>query len=205
VEGRTIKRLSQAEQEERRRLGLCYNCDQKFARRNNRVCKRLFLLEGVDEEDDGEDAAPEDAPVFSLQAIAGVTFSDTMQITVTLGPASLVALLDSDSTHNFISEVAAHRSGLPLQRRPRLTTMVANGERVTCLGVIRSAPLSVGGVTFPADLFVMPLAAYDVVLGTKWLAALGPISGTSATVPSPSSTRAAASVGRAWPDPRQRL
>jgi hypothetical protein len=43
------------------------------------------------------------------------------------------------------------------------------------LGVIRSAPLSVGGDTFPADLFVMPLAAYDVVLGTKWLAALGPI------------------------------
>jgi hypothetical protein len=53
--------------------------------------------------------------------------------------------------------------------------MVANGERVTCLGVIRSAPLSVGGDTFPMDLFIMRLAAYDVVLGTKWMAALGPI------------------------------
>jgi hypothetical protein len=28
---------------------------------------------------------------------------------------------------------------------------------------------------FPADLFVMPLAGYDVVLGTKWLSARGPI------------------------------
>ena len=44
VEGRPVKRLTQAEQEERRRLGLCYNCDEKFGRGHNRVCKCLFLL-----------------------------------------------------------------------------------------------------------------------------------------------------------------
>jgi hypothetical protein len=53
--------------------------------------------------------------------------------------------------------------------------MVANGERVTCVGVIRDAPLIVEGAPFPADLFVLPLAGYDVVLGTRWLGALGPI------------------------------
>jgi len=53
--------------------------------------------------------------------------------------------------------------------------LVTNGERVTCDGVIRDAPLLIDGVTFPADLFVMPLAGYDVVLGTRWLGALGPI------------------------------
>jgi len=45
--------------------------------------------------------------------------------------------------------------------------MVANDERVTCIGVIRGAPLLIGGDSFPADLFVMPLAGYDVVLGTR--------------------------------------
>lgn len=98
-----------------------------------------------------------------------------MQIAVALGPASLVALLDSGSTHNFISEVAARRSGMPLHIRPRLTAMVANGERVTCAGVLKAAPLTIDGVLFPADLFVMPLAGFDVVLGTHWLGALGPI------------------------------
>ena len=113
VEGRQIKRLTQAEQEERRRKGLCYNCDEKYTRGHNRVCQRLFLLEGIEEdEDDGTpedfgDAGAEDAPVFSLQAIAGVSFTDTMQVAVTLGTASLIALLDSGSTHNFISEAAA--------------------------------------------------------------------------------------------------
>jgi hypothetical protein len=43
------------------------------------------------------------------------------------------------------------------------------------VSVIRNAPLDIDGHCFPADLYVMPLAGYDVVLGTRWLAALGPI------------------------------
>jgi hypothetical protein len=52
--------------------------------------------------------------------------------------------------------------------------MVANGERVSCAGVIRDAPLTIDSSAFPADLFAMSLAGYDVVLGTRWLDALGP-------------------------------
>jgi hypothetical protein len=66
---------------------------------------------------------------------------------------ALVALLDSGSMHNFISEAAASRSDLPLQQHSRLTTMVVNGERVSCVGDIRDAPLTNDGAAFPADLF----------------------------------------------------
>jgi hypothetical protein len=129
----------------------------------------------IDDTEDAADAGDKDASCFSLQAVDGVAMTDTMQLAVTLGAASLVALLDSGSTHNFISEEAARRSKLPLYQRPRLTTMVANGEKITCVGVIRDAPLLIAREAFPADLFVMPLAGYDIVLGTKWLGALGPI------------------------------
>jgi hypothetical protein len=98
-----------------------------------------------------------------------------MKLEVGLGSASLVALLDLGSTHNFISEATAHRSELPLQHRPRLMAMVANSECVTCVGVIRGAPLTIGGALFPVDLYVMPLAEYDVVLSTWWLVVLEPI------------------------------
>jgi hypothetical protein len=90
VEGRPVKRLTQAEQEERRRLDLCYNCDEKFAREHNRVYKRLFLLDCAVEEDIDEAAAgaelaqTEDSPAFSLHTIAGVRATDTMQIDVNL-------------------------------------------------------------------------------------------------------------------------
>ncbi|KAI4302130.1 hypothetical protein MLD38_037914 [Melastoma candidum] len=179
-ESRPVKRLTQAEQEERRRLGLCYNCDEKFGRGHNRVCKRLFLLEGMVEDEEEvpestEEVIAEGSPHFSLHAIAGVPFGNTMQLGIELGGASLVALLDSGSTHNFISEAAAQRTGLPLQHRPHLTATVANGERVSCLGVIRQTALTIHDDVFTADLFVIPLAGYDVVLGTQWLATLGSI------------------------------
>jgi hypothetical protein len=39
-------RLSTAEQAERRRLGLCFNCDEKYSRGHNRFCKRIFFMDG---------------------------------------------------------------------------------------------------------------------------------------------------------------
>jgi hypothetical protein len=170
------RRLTPEEQAERRRLGLCFNCDEKYSRGHNRFCRRIFFIDGVEIDDTGDAAAGADneAPCFYLQALAGVPMADTMQIAVTLGATSLIAL-DSGSTHNFISEEAARRSGLPLRQRPHLTAMVVNGERITCEGVIRDAPLLIAGALFSADLFVVPLVGYDVVLGTKWLDARGPI------------------------------
>jgi hypothetical protein len=164
-----VKRLSRPEQEQRRRLGLCFNCNEKYTRGgggHNRTCKRLVYVHGVDI-DDGDDTTEAKTPVFSLHALAGVRFSDTMQVAVTLGASPLLTLLDSGSTHDFISESAARRTGLPLQSRPQLTVTVANGERVTCVGVLRQAAFTIHDATFHADLFVMPLAGFDMVLGTR--------------------------------------
>jgi hypothetical protein len=44
-----IKKLSQAELKERRDKGLCFNCDDKFSPGHR--CKKLFLIEGIYEED----------------------------------------------------------------------------------------------------------------------------------------------------------
>jgi hypothetical protein len=127
-------------------------------------------------DDAAGDAVPAgEAPIYSLHAVAGVPTFDTLQVRAFLGTAVLVALLDTGSTHNFIGERAAHRSGLHIQPRPRLTATVANGERIICLGVICDAPIRVHGDIFHVDLFVMPLAGFDLVLGTQWLGTLGPI------------------------------
>jgi hypothetical protein len=52
---------------------------------------------------------------------------------------------------------------------------VANGEKLQCPGVLRQAPITIDGEAFRVDLFVLPLAGYDLVLGTQWLVTLGPI------------------------------
>jgi hypothetical protein len=43
---------------------------------------------------------------------------------------------------------------------------VANGERVSCPKVIRATPVTITNTDFNIDLFVMPLAGLDIVLGT---------------------------------------
>jgi predicted aspartyl protease len=77
---------------------------------------------------------------------------------VLLGAATFVALVDTGSTHNFIGEAAARRTGLHIEPRPRLTATVANGERVACPGVLRRAPVIINGMEFHIYLYVMPLA-----------------------------------------------
>ena len=169
------KRLSTEEQAERRRLGLCYNCNEPYSRGHNRVCRRIFYIDGIELEDAAPaaaEAAPA-APLFSLLAVAGMPICDSMQVRVTVGAVTLTALLDTGSTHNFIAEEAAARTGLTVQPSLRLTATVANGERIACPGVLRQAPIAIVGENFCVDLYVMPLAGYDVVLGTQWMVTLG--------------------------------
>ncbi|KAK3146343.1 hypothetical protein QOZ80_3BG0264910 [Eleusine coracana subsp. coracana] len=172
VAGRSIRRLTPAEIDERRRKDQCFNCDEKWERGHNKVCKRLFHLELVD---NAEPAEMEDEPHISVYAITGVSIGETMQMVTHMGSAMLTALLDSGSTHNFVSEAAATAAGLTYTTRPGLHVMVANGERIPCSGVLHNVAFSINDAPFRADFYILPLGGYDVVLGTKWLATLGPI------------------------------
>ena len=156
--------------EERRRLGLCFNCNEKFGRGHNRICQCIFLLDlaAAEDDDDSEtDEATPGEPQISLHAIAGVRTSETMQMRLTMGGTSLLALIDSGSTHNFIAEEAAARASLPSITQGQLRVTVANGERVQCPSVFHNALFSINAEEFTAAFYVLPLAGYDVVLGTQ--------------------------------------
>jgi hypothetical protein len=162
--------------EERRRLGLCFDCNEKFGRGHNRVCQRIFLIDlAVDADADASDDTAADEPIISVPAIAGVRTRETMQLGIAIGGASFRALLDSGSTHNFITEEATARTDLVLQPQGGMRVTVANGDRVTYPGVFCATPFTIEGEHFTADFHALPLTGYDVILGTRWLATLGPI------------------------------
>jgi hypothetical protein len=104
-----------------------------------------------------------------------VAVGNTVQLKVLLGTATFVVLVNTGSTHSFIGEADARCTGLHIEPGPRLTATVANGERMACPGVLRQAPVIINGMEFHVDLYVMPLAGYDVVLATQWMSTLGPI------------------------------
>jgi hypothetical protein len=81
-------------------------------------CSCLFYLEVSDyqeadlllpEEEQQQDEQP---PLISLHAITGIRTEDTMQLEVPVGNPQFTTLIDSGSTHNFISGPAAHHVGL---------------------------------------------------------------------------------------------
>lgn len=127
---------------EHRSKGLCYNCDDKFQPRHR--CKKSFItyIDMGSEVEDGDDdlglhtiEAEDTASKISLHTATGTSTSGTMQLTVTIGTTDLIALVDSDSTHNFLSAHAIQAAALQLSPRQGLGVKIANGEQVAYDGV----------------------------------------------------------------------
>lgn len=97
-----------------------------------------------------------------------------MQLRVTIGSTGFIALLDSGSTHNFISESTVSRAGLTLKPRPGLHIEVANGDHIASRGLCRGLPLVIDSGCFTVDRLTIPLGSFDIVLGIQWLRTLGP-------------------------------
>jgi hypothetical protein len=122
-----------AEQLERCRKGLCFNCDEPYA--PGHTCAHLFYLETIDDakvealtaeltatilsEAGVTTYGPVHATAFvvSLHAMAGIKTAKTMLLPVMIHGERLTVLVDTGSMHNFLSRDAMRR--LALQRWAR--------------------------------------------------------------------------------------
>lgn len=142
-------------------------------------CARLFYIELDDYEDSTNNMFVVDTPAepcISLQALTGlwsVRAAETMQV-VFIGEERFTALMDTSSTHNFLSDDVLARVGLTPTATPSLHVMMANGDQVASGGACHVVPLRIGDLEFQVDCFTLPLGG-DVVLGVQWLRTLGPI------------------------------
>ncbi|KAK1613201.1 hypothetical protein QYE76_036874 [Lolium multiflorum] len=187
----TSFRRDDGRQLERRRKGLCFNCDEQYA--PGHTCARLFYLEMVDDKD-GEPLTPEldtgaasepgattygpvDAKAFvvSLHALAGIKTAKTMLLPVTISGERLTALVDTGSTHNFLAGDAMRRLALQPSGDEHFSVIVANGDRLACQGVARQVPITIGDEHFSVDCIGINLGCYDFILGIDFLSTLGPI------------------------------
>ncbi|KAJ8898712.1 hypothetical protein K2173_004846 [Erythroxylum novogranatense] len=175
-----IKRLTWDELNERKKLGLCFKCNEKFGLGHR--CKRLFSIQAVLEDSD-EDAemeieeqeSAEEVPAISLHAIAGFEGPETIQLGGKMGKSMGTILVDLGSTHNFVSERFAKKTGIESTNGKKLKVQVASGEELTSSGKCVQTQIIIQGVPIYVDLYILPLEGYDVVLGTQWLRTLGPI------------------------------
>jgi hypothetical protein len=106
----------------------CFHCDDLFTQGHKQVCKHLFVIEVLGNEE-GDTWLEESAePMISLDALTGIQPRSTrmMQLPVMVHGVRLTDLLDSGSTHNFIDIDTAARAGIKLLGHAGLCVAVVN-------------------------------------------------------------------------------
>lgn len=122
----------------------------------------------VDNEDDVK-VESDTSPEISLHAISSIKNSQIIQLQIFVAGLPMLGLVDSSSTHNFISETAGLKAGLTVVQHLGFQVAVANGEKITSSGICEAVKLQVGKEIICIDLYVITLGSFDVVLGVKWL------------------------------------
>lgn len=87
----------------------------------------------------------------------------------------MLILVDSGSTHSFLSAaVASQISGVQPLAKP-VSVKIADGATVNCDSELPAVEWSVQGYSFHSTLKVLPLGIYDLILGMDWLEAFSPM------------------------------
>jgi hypothetical protein len=74
-------------------------------------------------------------------------------------------LFDSGATHSFISMVFVRLSRLVVRTlKPGLAVTTPVGKTVVCKRVVCECPVSICGRVLPANLVVLPMFNYDIIL-----------------------------------------
>jgi hypothetical protein len=167
--------------DERRAKGLCFWCDEKFVpghRCKNRKLYSLCIIE--DEEENFEEEETIETmnvealtPHLSLHALQGTTGCHTIKVWGKLDKCPIFILIDSGSTHNFLNANLASKQNCLLTPIKPMLVEAANGGTMSCTKLCKNLQWKMQGVQFQADVFVMPLQSYDMVLGIQWLKLLG--------------------------------
>ncbi|KAL4558063.1 hypothetical protein LXL04_036259 [Taraxacum kok-saghyz] len=187
------RHLSKSEWEERRRLGLCFGCGQKYTPQHK--CSagqlRIMLLTDGDEisdegevrllELDGSEDLPDDGECSSLE-LCGVTSDSssssdlkTLKISGQIRGFPALILLDTGATHNFISKKLARALGIEFFSIGPLGIRLGDGNRVWVTSQCRQVPFSFGSFNCTVDALVYDLGPLDFILGIAWLKRLGDV------------------------------
>ncbi|KAJ0481983.1 putative retrotransposon gag domain, aspartic peptidase domain superfamily [Helianthus annuus] len=179
VPAKTTRRLTTKEMAEKRENGECFWGNERFTPSHNCRNKQLFNLELSDDTEEEElvieEEVVEENPHISLHAITGIPSFSTMKITGSMGTRKLLILTDSGLTHNFIDVKLIKKLQCDLQKVKPMKVTVANGNQLECGLKCKNFKWMMQGVWFMADVLVLPLENYDMVLGVQWLATLGDI------------------------------
>ena len=168
----------------RRNNGLCFYCGDKFVPGHIEVCSKrqkpkinALAVNDLDREltDEvlndlaTEDALHEDFCQLSLNALSSTDKYDCIKLRTKVKNKTMLMLVDSGSTHSFISSNFVQLAQLPTIPIPPRKVKLANGEWITTNRMVSQLPCYCQGQTFTTDMIVLDMNPYDAILGFDWL------------------------------------
>jgi hypothetical protein len=112
---------------------------------------------------------------ISENALKGINVFRTLKLNAYIGQHQYVILVDSGSSHNFISEQMAAKFQPWRPLRQGLTVKVADGAQLPCTHELVNCPWSAQGTLFTSTFKILPLQCYDAILGMEWLEMFSPM------------------------------
>lgn len=110
---------------------------------------------------------------ISLRSFLGLSSPTTTKLKGVVKKQTIVVMLDSGATHNFISPDLVKRTHLRMENDAALDIILGTGVSVPGGGVCRDVQVSLPGMSFTSDFIVLDLGNVDVILGMQWLRTLG--------------------------------
>lgn len=167
----------------RRSKGLCFTCGERWSREHK--CSPSVqlhivqeLLEALQQDDSHQELADSDSVETVVMALSQQAFSGTESVTSFrlrgwVQGIEVLMLVDSGSSHSFLDvSLTSKLKGI----RPLLKSVsvkVADGGILSCSSFIPACTWCTQGQYYQTEFKILPLGAYDVILGMDWLASLG--------------------------------
>lgn len=117
----------------------------------------------------------EDFVEISFNAIFIKSMGSTMKIRDTLKGKSVLILVDSGSTHNFILERLIAEISLPEEKILHLWVQIGNSEIIHRYRLCKKVEIKLPGLNIVDEFDLFSLKGAEVILGIKWLVSLNTI------------------------------
>jgi hypothetical protein len=139
------------------------------------LCNEDLLEEPDSPPEESVPAPDQQCYLVSAAVVSPSENPRTLQFRGTIQSKEIVILVDSGSTHSFLSAaVAQHLTGVQSMASP-VSVKVVDGGTLTCNTELSAVEWSVQGYSFHSNLKILPLGLYDLILGMDWLGAFSPM------------------------------
>ena len=166
-------------------MGLCYKCGAKWSKDHTCPPEVLLAVEALwDSFDNSKDGCSEhqDKPVTEQLFVAiskatalGACAARTIWFSGTVAGHPTLILIDSGSPSSFLNESLAAKLSSAVLTPQSTQVQVASGGLLQSFGILRNVPWTLDQCTFHSDFRVLPLTAFDAIVGMDWLAAFSPM------------------------------